>query len=779
MLVKDRFMKWAVAVALTFGGLSLSAAGSATVSLLYTYDGSEFKTDGKSAKAAFVVTSPSGVSEFQVAGVDGSEIGAWNGKNQVFLVNGLAVSAEFTSCTVDGEAVDLVAPFKTTAAMATRSVGGKVYQSTISKGPAWWVSSDGKTMDYLPVDGEGADKQVTASRAGWSVFTDGDYDVFAWPETVMCNGRRYIVFHYAVRDKDKASAPNVAKCAIGAKLQLNGNLKAKAGLSGYGWLVQQTGGLTPYMNLGIFTRKGQGGVMEKIERPPSAMWFGKVETGKTLADHAFDNTPDPDILGQLNSGHVAVSWQDLDLSSGDVQTMSVAFGNFDAEEMEKDAGKFLITYTSEGWEGTYDGQPHGISVTVVEPADAKRQYAHNKEGPYRDEPYTFTNVNETATDVWFRIAAEGYAAVTNSGKVKISPCAIKLTSGSQSWPYDGAAHSNVTIAVEGTFAAGEGVATNDFATITDVGEKPNSFGYELILNPGSVKENYAVTCVTGTLAIVTPPKAGLKAEIAWKLLKASGTYMAQLKVTCTNGLSAGVGNLRFLFADRVSDGVTTAALWDTPHRAAKSTTTTYGGDTYRFVDLDASRIVAENVPVTYGVSDLAASSIPVAERTIELYVRTRVDPATDADNYIGYVSWVSGGATTYLPVVAGAQSVSLARVARAAAAPMRVDALNRALAVGALVAEGSSPYCRIAEFLVGDDEISGRVEVGSVTDGGTGAVGTLGPNATVTLLGAENLGREFEVVRVVETDAEGRFRIVRPERFRFFKPMLTIDEVVR
>ena len=772
-------MNWAVAAALTFNGLTLSAASSATVSLLYTYDGREYKEDGKSAKAAFVVTSPGGASEFQVAGVDGTEIGAWNGKNQVFLVNGLAVSTEFTSCTVDGEVVDLVAPFKTTAAMATRSVSGKVYQSTVSSGPAWWVSSDGKTMDYLPVDGGGADKQVTASRAGWSVFTDGDYDVFAWPETVLCNSRRYILFHYAVRAKGRASAPSVAKCAIGAKLQLNGNLKVKAGLSGYGWLVQQAGGLTPYMNLGLFTRKGHGGVMEKIDRQPSAMWFGTVETGKTLADHAFDNTPDPAGVGKLNPGHVAVSWQDLDLSSGDVQTMSVAFGNFDAEVMEEDAGDLFVTYTAEGWEGTYDGQPHGISVTPLEPADAKMQYALAKEGPYRDAPYTFTNVNETATDVWFRLDAEGYAAVTNSAKVKISPCSIKLTSGSQSWPYDGAAHSNITVGVEGAFAAGEGVKTNNFATITDVGEKPNSFDCELILKPGSVKENYAVTCVTGTLTVVAQPKAALTAKIVWKYLKVSGTYMAQLKVTCTNGLSAGVGGLRFLFADRISGGVMTAALWDTPHRAAKSTTTTYGGDTYRFVDLDASRIVAENVPVTYGVSDIAASSIPVAERTLELYVRTRVDPATDADNYIGYVSWVSGGATTYLPVVAGAQSVSLARAALTATSPMRVDALNRALAVGAVVAEGSSPYCRIAEFLVGDDEISGRVEVGSVTGGGTGAVGTLGPNATVTLLGAENLGQEFEVVRVVETDAAGRFRIVKPERFRFFKPMLTIDEVVR
>ena len=884
--MKKRLVNWGVAAALTFSGLSLFAAGSATVSLLYTYDGREFKTDGRSAKAAFVVTSPSGVTEFQVAGVGGTEIGAWNGKNQVFLVDGLAVSKEFTSCTVDGEVVELVAPFKTTAAMATRNVGGKVYQSTISKGPAWWVSSDAKTMDYLPVDGDGKDKQVTASRAGWSVFTDGDYDVFAWPETVLCNGRRYVLFRYAVRTKDTASAPNAAKCAIGAKLQLNSNLKVVAGLSGYGWLVRQASGLTPYMNLGIFTRKGNDGVIEKIDRLSSAMWFGTVETGKTLADHAFDNTTDPYIVGQLNPGHVAVSWQDLDLSSGDVQTMSVAFGNFDAEVMEEDAGKPYVSYTAEGWEGTYDGRPHGISVTALDPTDATVQYALKEEGPYRDDPYAFTDVNETPIDVWFRLEAEGYATVTNfagvvihreggeeepgSGdvppgglsrfdasavydglghtfdtngltaayrervlnppltyslaengpwtaaapsftnagehvcwyrygsednpnvklfkhpaKVTISPRAVKLTSGTQSWPYDGEAHSNVTVTVEGTFAAGEGVTTNGFAMIADVGEKPNSFEYELILNPGSILENYAVTCVTGTLAIVTPPRAELAAEIAWKYLKASGTYMAQLKVTCTSGSSAGIGDLRFMFADRVSDGVTYASLWDTPRRAAKSTTMSYKGDMYRYVALDPSKITAENVPVTYGVSNLSASSIPTAERTIELYVRKRVNPTAgneevaEVESFVGYVGWTSGGETTYLPVVAGARAASLARANVTASSPMKVSALNAALAVGAAVTDDSSPYCRLSEFSVEGNVICGRVEVGAVSADGKESAGTLGPNVAVSLLGAPTLGCDFRPLGTVKTDDAGRFRVVKPDDCRFYRLRLTVEEVVQ
>ena len=835
--MKSRFVNWAVAAALTFGGLSLSAASSATVSLLYTYDGSEFRTDGKSAKAAFVVTSLSGASDFQVAGVNGTEIGAWNGRNQVFLVDGLAVSTEFTSCKVDGEAVDLVAPFRTTAAMATRSVGGKVYQSTISKGPAWWVSSDGKTLDYLPVDEGGADKQVTASSAGWSLFTDGDYDVFAWPEAVTCNGRRYIVFHYAVRAKDKASAPSVAKCAIGAKLQLNGNLKVKAGLSAYGWLVQQAGGLTPYMNLGLFTRNGRGGIVEKIDRLPSAMWFGAVETGKTLADHAFDNTPDPGSVGQLNPGHVAVSWQDLDLSSGDVQTMSVAFGNFDADEMEGDDGDPYVTYTAEGWKGTYDGQPHGISVTALGPAGAKVQYALAKDGPYRDAPYTFTNVNETPAEVWFRLEAEGYLAVTNSatvtvafsanawldeptvtgkvydgtpatvtmGQPKFGAASVTYDDGQTVAPvaagghtakftvaatenygalekvvsytiaravfpgggeepgggevpeggvskfdtvamYDGASHTIATNDLVAAFKAVTGgdvtvayacggagapvlpwmpvapdftnvcatsvwykvasanyqdfthearvtVTPRDISTVT-VEDIPDQQHTEAAIEPTvtvtdgdptivtaddytvAYSDNIAIGTATVTLTgkgnytgtktvhfeIVGRGAAFLKAEIGWKLLAARRTFVAQLKVTCTSELAAGISDLRFMFADRVSGDETTAALWDTPNRAAKSTTMTVDDDTYRYVALDPVLITSENVPAAYGVSDLSAPAIPISERTIELYVRARVGSASgdagivEEDDLVGYVYWISGDKTFSIPVSVGSLS---------------------------------------------------------------------------------------------------------------------------
>ena len=165
-------------------------------------------------------------------------------------------------------------------------------------------------------------------------------------------------------------------------------------------------------------------------------------------------------------------------------------------------------------------------------------------------------------------------------------------------------------------------------------------------------------------------------------------------------------------------------------------------------------------------------------------MRKRVKPTTgkeeDAgvDNFVGYVSWTSGGETSYLPIVAGAQAASLAKAALKAPAPMKLVAVNTALAVGSVIAEGSSPYCKLTEFAVSDGEITGVVEVGAVSDNGAEYPGKLGPNATVILLGTNDLGHDFKEISSVTTDSAGRFRLVQPKDCQFFKLKLSVEEVV-
>ena len=396
-------------------------------------------------------------------------------------------------------------------------------------------------------------------------------------------------------------------------------------------------------------------------------------------------------------------------------------------------------------------------------------------GPWGELPTVVTNVG--VTSVWYKFTSANYQDFVHEAKVTVTPRDIAKATVADIPDQE---HTGTAIKPPVTVIDGNPtIITSDDYTV--------AYSDNIAIGQATVtltgKRNYTGT-KTVHFMIKGSSAAALKAEIAWKLLKASGTYMAQLKVTCTSGLTTGISNLRFMFADRVSDGTTFASLWDTPKRAAKSTTVSYSGDTYRYVDLDASKITAENVAVTYGISNLAATSIPTAERTVELYVRKRVNPTTgkedaaEVDNFVGYVSWTSGGETSYLPVVAGAQAVSLAKAALRAPAPMRLAAVNTALAVGSVIAEGSSPYCKLTEFAVGDSEISGVVEVGSVSGDGTEYPGKLGPNATVTLLGTNDLGLDFKEICSVTTDSAGRFRLVQPKDCQFFKLKLAVEEVV-
>ena len=280
------------------------------------------------------------------------------------------------------------------------------------------------------------------------------------------------------------------------------------------------------------------------------------------------------------------------------------------------------------------------------------------------------------------------------------------------------------------------------------------------------------------------PAAELAAELKWKHLKATGTYFAQLKLTCTNWLDSGISDLKFMFADRVgADGKTSAALWSTPLRSVNTNVEESAGTTYRFVALDESLIEEENTPVVYGVADLSAAAIPVAERTIEMYVRTGVAPegqnadSAQVDDFVGYVCWTSSDEACAVPVVASGVKAGpkFGTFRPLAGAPLpSPKTLNESLALGVPVVEGASPYCRVAEFSVDGERIKGRIEVGAGEN-----VGALGANATVTVLGAASPAGPFEALGAVEVAEDGSFSLAVAEGAQFFKLRIDVKEVVR
>ncbi|MBO7223846.1 MAG: hypothetical protein J6V70_06905, partial [Kiritimatiellae bacterium] len=305
--------------------------------------------------------------------------------------------------------------------------------------------------------------------------------------------------------------------------------------------------------------------------------------------------------------------------------------------------------------------------------------------------------------------------------------------------------------------------------------------------PESENYNELTKDVPFTIAPAPNLQAGLIAEIKWSYLRATGTYFAQLSVVCTNGIETGISSLRFMFADRIgSDGKQEAALWDSSKRTANSNTLQYDGETYRYVELNASKITENNKPVTFGVSDVNATTIPVSERIIEMYVHRRVVPeignegAAKVGDFVGFVTWESDGKTYSIPVVAGTSTLySSFKAMRTLSMPLSREKLNNSLAMGVPLDSNSSPYCRLTEFSVNDLTISGKVEVGAISSENQIEKGSIGINSSVTLLGASTLGSPFIEVTTVNTAEDGSFTIEKPEEAFFFKIRIDILDIVK
>ena len=102
-----------------------------------------------------------------------------------------------------------------------------------------------------------------------------------------------------------------------------------------------------------------------------------------------------------------------------------------------------LNVTATGYSGTYDGNPHSITVTA--PEGAAVTYSESEDGPFSSENPGYTNSGEYA--VWYRVSADdaesvsGYAVV-NIGRA-VARVRLKLADRSDcsramtSWPYGG------------------------------------------------------------------------------------------------------------------------------------------------------------------------------------------------------------------------------------------------------------------------------------------------------------------------------------------------------
>ena len=175
-----------------------------------------------------------------------------------------------------------------------------------------------------------------------------------------------------------------------------------------------------------------------IDKAAATIGYDAQEVVKTLLDAAFTNqltnTGDGTVSYESSNAEIAA----VNASSGEVTIKDVGEVTITATVTDganytyadKTASYMLrvenreMEVTVEGYTGRYDGQAHGISITVKTPEDATIKYG-TQEGTYDlDASPTYTNAGSYT--VYYQITKDKYKTVTGSASVVIEKAEAEL-----------------------------------------------------------------------------------------------------------------------------------------------------------------------------------------------------------------------------------------------------------------------------------------------------------------------------------------------------------------
>ena len=165
-------------------------------------------------------------------------------------------------------------------------------------------------------------------------------------------------------------------------------------------------------------------------------------------------------------------------------------------------GTATMTISASGYSGTYDGEAHSITVTVISPADATVKYG-TTEGTYDlDASPTYTNAG-TYT-VYYQVSKPDYTIVTGSANVTIEKkaAAIHFTTASVGKTFGDAAFTNaLTNTGDGTvtYSSDNTAVAEVNATTGEVTIKGN--GEATIKATVADTDNYTYETKTATYAL--------------------------------------------------------------------------------------------------------------------------------------------------------------------------------------------------------------------------------------------------------------------------------------
>ena len=202
----------------------------------------------------------------------------------------------------------------------------------------------------------------------------------------------------------------------------------------------------------------------------------------------FDNT----LTAKVN-GETATITKNTD------GTATVSY-TFDA------TGMGTIAHTSEGYEGTYDGQGHGITVTVSDPTDVAITYSTDEgdDKTYSDTNPTFTNAGEYT--VYYKIEKNDYTTITGSQTVNIAKREITITADDQSITWGSNISRTAYAITSGSLVDGEIIltlipSTEDLTTDGTILVGGVRIKKYTVSSAEDLTDNYIVTKVSGKLII--------------------------------------------------------------------------------------------------------------------------------------------------------------------------------------------------------------------------------------------------------------------------------------
>ena len=171
-----------------------------------------------------------------------------------------------------------------------------------------------------------------------------------------------------------------------------------------------------------------------------------------------------------------------------------------------------VTITAQDKSFTYDGTAHSwdkYAVSGLVGDDAISAVVTGSITFPRESPVT----NELTSYEFTTGTPGNYSVTTVNGELTMTKAsiAITITAASNSWTFDGEAHTSNTVTVtSGELITGDSLVATATGSVTNVadtatGNNPIAEGYKIMHGEEDVTENYAITAVAGTLTI--NPKA--------------------------------------------------------------------------------------------------------------------------------------------------------------------------------------------------------------------------------------------------------------------------------